>query len=189
MTSPTPSGSETTSPGSTLQLSASQSASLSAQFRYYEETRLLDVRYELSNQSAQHALAVFDRGAEGPTLDAVGPTGNRSGLLALNEGGDVTLTFDVEASGKLSAEFRILALELAAGGSLKADLWRPFEGDAPLRRARLCIPVATFVAAHYQGVIQSSDGPVRVAGPEALGSRQLLCSPWVELTGDAEWRG
>lgn len=189
MTSAMSSRPESSSLESTLQLSATQSASLSAQFRYYAEIRRYEVRYELRNLSREDPLAVFDRGAFGRSLDAVGPTGGRGGLIASIGNGDATLTYDVEASGALPPEVRLLALELAPGGSLKYEAWGILEGDAPVQRVRLCVPVAPFVAAQYQGSLQSSDGPVHTAGADALRSRQLLCSHWVDVSGPPDWRG
>ncbi|MEG2802877.1 hypothetical protein [Stenotrophomonas sp.] len=159
-------------------------ATLAAQFRYYAENRLLDFRYTLTNTSGE-ALAVFDRGSVGRTLEAVGPTGKVARPTISVEQGDVTVSFQAASP---DPQARLLALELAPGGRVQVEAWETLAGTGPITRVRVCVPVARLRDGQFEGAIENRDGLVRVASTAP--HPQLLCSAWVAVNnGAADWTG
>lgn len=168
---------------SRIELGPEQSATLRAELFYSAQTQTVYVRYRIRNESAEHRLAVFDRGVYGDWAGAVYAPGPVGTARIEVDGGDLTVAH-VAVPPPAEDPLRRhapLARVLTPGQEHGSESATQLSPEAAPRRLRWCVGVARFVQDAFRHPQDTANGTIWVAEEAAVAAQRRLCTPWYDV--------
>jgi hypothetical protein len=169
---------------SAIALSDRHTVSLQAQLHYARESQTFYLQYRLRNESADTAIAVFDRGVYGDWAGvayAPGPVGKPRFAI---DGDTATLTHSAVPAVDGDMRTMPIAVHVAPGATLSdAFIHAGFDGVSP-KRVRWCVGIAAFDETLFRSPQPTDRGTIWIANADAVARQTLLCTSWYDVENE-----
>jgi hypothetical protein len=171
---------------STVSRTHAHDAELIANFDYDLTTRVVNVRYQVKNNSPKSSLAIFDRA----DLHAVKQGQQALGDVAVPhqtaEGNDITLWHTVLPMDPIAeSEPTPTAIRLAPGDTLSGQFTFGLWGDVVPTRLRWCLGIMPFDERLFGSPAAVEAGELWYASTAVVELQRTLCTRWYDIASAA----